>query len=145
MDSSKNRVYNICNYLQKENIQYDSLDHLYTILLKTNMFKCLLSLGFLEVSYDKRTFKEFTLSKGDHSLLIALAYFLNCAMDNSVKYKAIVSVPFLNGNDLTINFERLTPTIIVGNINCIVIRFRSNPGIGSQFLQSDYYDISRFD
>lgn len=128
-------VYKICNYLQKENIKYDSLDHLYNILVKTNMFKCLLSLGFLEVSYDKRTFKEFILSEGDHSLLIALAYFLDCARNNPVKYKAIISVPFINGKDLTVKFERLTPTIIVGTINCIVIRFRSKPGIGSQFRQ----------
>lgn len=135
MNSDKVHVFNICNYLQKENIQYDSLDHLYKILVKTNMFKCLLSLGFLEVSYDKKTFKEFTLSKGDHSLLIALAYFLDCARDNLVNYKAIISVPFVNGKDLTVNFERLTPTIIVGNINCIVIRFRGKPGIGSQFRQ----------
>ncbi len=134
MDCSQQQpAFNICNYLQKENIQFESPDQLYTKLVKTKLFKCLLSLGFLEVSYDKKTFNEFILSKGDHTLLIALAYFLDCATNNPVNYRAVISVPFLNGSDLTVNFERITPTIIIGNVNGITIRFRSKPGIGSQF------------
>ena len=162
-ESSNHTQFSVCTKKKEEMIflSYSKLtktkpentpQYLDQDLLSNSMFNCLKSLGLLEISFDKKNFQEYSLEPPQHHyLILALAFFLDCAIGKPVNFKAIVSLNVkgndtktsLISNDVFIKFERITPTKIICNNQGVIVCFRSKPHIGSQFkYQYKYYVIS---
>ena len=139
-------VVNLVEYMNKKyggdwyRLCWQSYDTTYNELLKTELFKQLSSIGIVSVSYDKKEFRKFEPSKlnGNRHQAIALALFLSSAENNPIGYEAEIIVPHEQGDNFIADFKRLTPTIVqYVNKNGLIVRFRGNPGIWSQFRTSE--------